>query len=54
MPGFAVIVRRLHDMNMTGKWAYSLIIPSLGIILLFYLSKSGDINKNQYGDVPNK
>mgnify|MGYP000862494318 CR=1 FL=1 len=54
VPSFAVIVRRLHDMNMTGKWAYSFIIPPLGIILLIYLAKAGDINKNQYGDVPNE
>tara|TARA_B100000029_G_C17245368_1_gene840633 strand:- start:340 stop:639 length:300 start_codon:yes stop_codon:yes gene_type:complete len=54
VPSFAVIVRRLHDMNMSGKWAYSFILPPIGIILLFYLSKSGDVNKNQYGDVPNE
>ena len=52
VPSFAVIVRRLHDMNMSGKWAYSFIIPPLGIILLFYLAKAGDINNNQYGNVP--
>tara|TARA_B100000214_G_scaffold367643_1_gene338063 strand:- start:1480 stop:1794 length:315 start_codon:yes stop_codon:yes gene_type:complete len=52
IPSFAVIVRRLHDMNLSGKWAYSFIIPPLGIILLFYLAKSGDKNANKYGDVP--
>ncbi len=52
IPSFAVIVRRLHDLNMSGKWAYSFVIPPLGIILLFYLAKGGDLNKNQYGKVP--
>ena len=52
VPSFAVIVRRLHDMNMSGKWAYSFLIPPVGILLLFYLVKSGDKNDNQYGDVP--
>ena len=52
VPSFAVIVRRLHDMNMSGKWAYSFLIPPVGILLLFYLVKSGDKNENQYGDVP--
>ena len=51
-PSFAVIVRRLHDLNMSGKWAYSFIIPPLGIILLLFLTKSGDKNKNQYGNAP--
>ena len=50
VPSFAVIVRRLHDINMSGKWAYSFIIPPLGIILLLFLTKSGDKTKNQYGN----
>ena len=54
VPSFAVIVRRLHDLNMSGKWAYSFIIPPLGIILLLFLTKSGDKNKNQYGNAPLK
>ena len=54
IPSFAVIVRRLHDLNMSGKWAYSFIIPPLGIILLLFLTKSGDKNKNQYGNAPLK
>ena len=54
LPSFAVIVRRLHDLNMSGKWAYSFIIPPLGIILLLFLTKSGDKNKNQYGNAPLK
>ena len=36
VPSFAIIVRRLHDLNMSGKWAYSFIIPPLGIILLLF------------------
>ena len=52
VPSFAVIVRRLHDLNMSGKWAYSFIIPPLGIILLLFLTKNGDKNKNQYGNAP--
>ena len=54
VPSFAVIVRRLHDLNMSGKWAYSFIIPPLGIILLLFLTKSGNKNKNQYGNAPLK
>ena len=50
VPSFAVIVRRLHDLNMSGKWAYSFIIPPLGIILLLFLTRSGDKTKNQYGN----
>ncbi|MBL51159.1 MAG: hypothetical protein CMG57_04295 [Candidatus Marinimicrobia bacterium] len=51
IPSLAVIVRRLHDMNMAGKWALTFLIPPIGLLLLLYLTKSGDINDNQYGAV---
>ena len=54
IPSLAVIVRRLHDINMTGKWAYLLIIPPFGLILLIYLIKPGNDYQNQYGDIPNE
>ena len=54
IPSLAVIVRRLHDINMTGKWAYLFIIPPFGLILLIYLIKPGNNYQNQYGDIPNE
>ena len=52
LPSLAVVVRRLHDMNMNGKWTLLFLIPPIGILLLLYLAKSGDKNENQYGNVP--
>ena len=52
IPSIAVIVRRLHDMNMSGKWTLLFLIPPIGILLLLYLAKSGDNDENQYGSVP--
>ena len=52
IPSIAVIVRRLHDMNMSGKWTLLFLIPPIGILLLLYLAKSGDNDENQYGIVP--
>ena len=52
LPSLAVVVRRLHDMNMNGKCALLFLIPPIGILLLLYLAKSGDKNENQYGNVP--
>ena len=54
IPSLAVIVRRLHDIIMTGKWAYLFIIPPFGLILLIYLIKPGNDYQNQYGDIPNE
>ena len=52
IPSFAVIVRRLHDLNLSGKWAWLFIIPPLGILLLLYLVKPGQGIKNKFGDIP--
>ena len=52
IPSIAVVIRRLHDMNMSGKWALLFLIPPIGILLLLYLVKSGDNYENQYGSIP--
>jgi uncharacterized membrane protein YhaH (DUF805 family) len=52
IPSIAVVIRRLHDMNMSGKWTLLFLIPPIGILLLLYLVKSGDNDENQYGSVP--
>jgi len=52
IPSIAVVIRRLHDMNMSGKWTLLFLIPPIGILLLLYLVKSGDNYENQYGSVP--
>ena len=52
IPSIAVVIRRLHDMNMSGKWTLLFLIPPIGILLLLYLIKSGDNDENQYGSVP--
>ena len=52
IPSIAVVIRRLHDMNMSGKWTLLFLIPPIGIFLLLYLVKSGDNDENQYGSVP--
>tara|TARA_B000000557_G_C20636162_1_gene384360 strand:- start:238 stop:645 length:408 start_codon:yes stop_codon:yes gene_type:complete len=52
IPSFAVIVRRLHDLNLSGKWAWLFILPPLGLILLLYLTKPGLKIKNKFGDAP--
>ena len=52
IPSIAVVIRRLHDMNMSGKWTLLFLIPPIGILLFLYLIKSGDNDENQYGSVP--
>jgi len=51
IPSIAAATRRLHDINMSGKWSVLLITPLAPITMLF-LIKKGDIVTNQYGNMP--
>jgi len=46
----SLIVRRLHDSNKSGFYAFCIVIPVLGyIILLYFLIVKGDEKSNNYG-----
>ncbi len=54
IPGIAVGVRRLHDINKTGWWVlfavlffWLLLIPVL--LLLYWATRPGDQGDNKYG-----
>jgi uncharacterized membrane protein YhaH (DUF805 family) len=53
IPGLAVAVRRLHDINKSG-WNYLFVlIPLVGpIILLVWFCTEGNRSTNQYGSDP--
>jgi len=53
VPGIAVGIRRLHDVNKSGWWIFIALVPLLGTLYLLYLNvKEGDAGKNQYGPDP--
>ncbi|MDR2095937.1 MAG: DUF805 domain-containing protein [Treponema sp.] len=53
VPGLAVCVRRLHDINKSGVYILFALIPLVGaILLLIWLAKEGDPGDNQYGPSP--
>jgi uncharacterized membrane protein YhaH (DUF805 family) len=53
VPGLALTVRRLHDINKSGKWALIALFPFVGWIwLILLLAKPGDEGTNAYGEVP--
>ena len=54
VPGsITLVVRRLHDVGMSGWMWFVGLIPLLGAIYLIYLFvQEGDMEENMYGSVP--
>lgn len=52
IPSIAISVRRLHDVGISGWWFLISFIPLLGLILLFFFLKKGDVGPNRYGEDP--
>ena len=55
IPGIAVTVRRLHDINKSGWFIFISLIPILGsIIVLVMTIEKGTLGKNRFGEYPLK
>ncbi|MGX9416700.1 DUF805 domain-containing protein [Vibrio sp. RC27] len=53
IPNLAVLVRRLHDTGRSGWWALLLLVPLIGILVLFIFAiLDGHTNENEYGQNP--
>lgn len=52
IPGLAVTVRRLHDINVSGWLALLGLVPCVGLILIVFTLRAGDIGENLYGPDP--
>jgi uncharacterized membrane protein YhaH (DUF805 family) len=53
VPGMAVSVRRLHDIDKSGWNLLWIFLPLVGIILLLYWGcQKGDVIDNDYGPNP--
>lgn len=52
---FFPVIKRLHDINKSGVFAFLMFFPVLNLILgLVLLFKKGTNGANQYGDTPLK
>ena len=50
LPGIAVGVRRLHDLDKSGWWTFIVLIPLVGwIILIVWYCTKGTAGPNRYG-----
>lgn len=53
VPGFSLLVRRLHDINKAHYWMFINFVPMIGpICLLVLLCTPGSVGPNDYGDDP--
>jgi uncharacterized membrane protein YhaH (DUF805 family) len=50
LPGLAVTVRRLHDINRGGWWFWIGLIPIVGwMVIFFFLTTPSDPEPNRFG-----
>jgi uncharacterized membrane protein YhaH (DUF805 family) len=50
--GIASITRRLHDIGKSGWWQLILIIPCIGMLIIFFWTLYISDQDNQYGKAP--
>lgn len=50
VPSVGLLIRRLHDINLSGWWLFIAVIPVIGAIALFLLlCTPGDAKANDFG-----
>ena len=53
LPGLAVSIRRLHDVDRSGWWLLIILVPILGaILLLVWYCTKGTEGSNRFGTDP--
>ncbi len=53
LPGLAISVRRLHDLDKSGWWVLLNFIPLIGIIILIvWFCMRGTVGSNRFGPDP--
>lgn len=53
LPGLAVSIRRLHDIDRVGWWIFLALIPIVGaIVLIYWACLRGTVGANRFGGDP--
>lgn len=51
IPGIAVFIRRMHDINKSGWWWFISLVPLVGAIILLVFMCTDSVNENnKYGE----
>lgn len=50
IPSIALVIRRMHDINMSGWWYFIVLVPLVGLIFLLIFLCTDSVNENnKYG-----
>jgi len=53
IPGIAIVIRRLHDLDKSGWWYFIALVPLIGgLLLLYWFCQPGTKGPNTYGGDP--
>lgn len=53
LPGIAVAVRRLHDIDRSGWWVLIALVPLIGwLVMLYWTVQRGTVGANRFGPEP--
>jgi uncharacterized membrane protein YhaH (DUF805 family) len=52
IPATAVMVRRMHDIGRSWKWLLLVLIPVVGLLVLYWLIQSSEAKENAWGPMP--
>ena len=53
LPSLALTVRRIHDTGRSGYWAFLLLVPLVGLlVILFFALTDSNPGSNEYGESP--
>ncbi len=53
IPGIAVSIRRMHDLDKSGWWILIPLVPIVGVILyIYWAAQRGTVGPNRFGPDP--
>lgn len=52
IPTIAVTARRMHDLGRSGWWQVLLVLPLIGLLIVYWAAKKGTDGPNPYGADP--
>lgn len=52
IPATAVMVRRMHDIGRSWKWLLLVLIPVVGLLVLYWLIQPSESKENAWGPMP--